>query len=315
MTELGVNVLWEDSRDDGDDVTRKKARRLINYLIGLNVNTVALNFLFVMGDVTASEVKPHEGQTPSLERIAIFLQEAEASALRVRLRPLLDEGSLGTAWRGMIDPTSRAKWFASYTKFLLPYARVAEEHGAVGMVLAAELNSLQTDRRWNDVIDKIREVFGGELTYSANFDAYEHRIDTPPVDRVGVDAYFKVNLPDNATVAELSAEWGKWLKKYAGRQPGELVLHEVGIAAQNGAFQNPAIWGSSRVRLNLSVQAKWYAAICDAVAETKLGGLYFWNIRMHHNPGHEDPAQADRLTFVDRPAEDVLRDCYAHLGA
>jgi len=314
MTELGVNVLWEDSKDDDDEVTRRKARRLINYLISLNANSVALNFPFFMDSARASVVKAHE-LTPSPQRVAIFLQEAEASAMRVRLRPLLDERSLGTAWRGTIAPANRDKWFASYTSFLLPYAKAGQEHGAVGFVLAVELNSLQGDRRWADVISEIRKVFTGDLTYSANFDAYQNRLPTPAVDRIGVDVYFKTQLPDSASVAQVSAEWRKWIKRNAGSRPRQLVLDEVGIAAQDGAFRHPGSWGNTRAKLNLSVQTRWFAAVCDAIAAEGIGGVYFWYVRMHHNPGSENPGQADRLTFVDRPAEGAVRDCFARLGA
>lgn len=313
MTELGVNVLWEDSKEDDDEVTRKKARRMIDYLVALHANNVALNFPYFMDGVAASTLRPDK-LVPSPQRVAIFLQEAQAAALRVRLRPLLDERTLGEAWRGMIRPADRDRWFASYTSFLLPYAEVARDHGAVGIVLAVELNSLQGDRRWTDVIDKIKQVFPGELTYSVNFDDFQDRRPTPAVDRVGVDVYFKTDLPDSASVAELSAEWRSWLTRYAGRQPRGLVLDEVGIAAQDGGYRHPASWGNPKASLNLAVQASWYRAICDAVEASDIGGVYFWYVRMHHNPGHEDPEQADRLTFVDRPAEDAVRECFARLG-
>ena len=35
---------------------------------------------------------------------------------------------------------------------------------------------------------------------------------------------------------------------------------------------------------------------------------------MHVDPANADPKSADRLTFVGRPAESVLKDCFAKLG-
>jgi hypothetical protein len=314
MRELGVNLLWEDSKDDDDVVTRAKARRMIDYLVGLNANSVALNFPFIMKGAHGNEVLADPKYTPSPERAAVFLEEAAASHLRVTLRPLLDERSLVTAWRGKIEPANRDKWFASYASFLRRYATVAEEHNVTELVVGVELNSLQDDSRWRGLITKVRQVYSGQIAYSENFDQYQRKVNLPPVDAVGVDAYFAIDAPDNASVATLTSGWTNWITRHAGSAARKLVLHEVGIAAENGAFQRPWAWGKDRAKINLKLQANWYQAVCNAAAKKDLAGLYFWNVRMHHNPGHENPQQSDKLTFVDRPAEDVLRDCYARLA-
>jgi hypothetical protein len=314
MVELGVNLYWEDSKADDNEVTRRKAERMLNYLVSLNVNSVALNFPFIMDSLTASTVKADSALTPSPDRVKIFLEEAAARKMRVVLRPLLDERRLLPSWRGQIEPANRAKWFASYEAFLRPYLQVAQETSVAELVLAVELNSMQSDQRWPSLIASVRKMFSGQITYSANFDAYQRKMTTPPVDNVGVDAYFSVAAPDNASVNQLTTAWEQWIGRYAGAQASSLVLHEVGIAAQNGAYHKPAQWGNTNVPTNLTVQNNWYAAVCRAAEQTKLAGLYFWNVRMHQNPGHEDPKQPDRMTFIDRPAAATMKDCYARLS-
>jgi hypothetical protein len=313
--QLGVNVFWEDEKDDDDETTRAKVRRTLDHLVSLNVNSVALNFPFVMAGATASEVGTDRKLTPSPERIAIFLNEAAARRLRVTLRPLLDERSLLPSWRGRIEPANRDKWFASYTRLLTRYGSLAAEHGAAELIIGVELNSMQSDDRWDGLIKTVRKSFRGQLGYSVNFDEFQRGSNAPAADSVGVDAYFKVPKPDDAPVKTLTRSWLSWLDRYAGDEATELVLHEVGIAAQDGAYHHPAQWGSTEVPLNLDVQKRWYQAVCSAAEQRELAGLYFWNIRLHANPGAEDPEQADRLTFVDRPAEKVLADCYAKLGS
>jgi hypothetical protein len=315
MPQLGVNVLWEDSKDDDDEVTRAKSRRLLDHLISLNVNSVAVNIPFMMKNKTASSVGPDPNRTPPPKRVRIFLEEAQASRMRITLRPILDERTLLPSWRGKIAPASRDKWFASYAKFLTGYAAVAQEHKVAELVVGVELNSMQQDRRWKDLIKSVRGSFAGELAYSVNFDEFQRGSKTPKVGSVGVDAYFKVDQPDNAPVKKLTDAWKTWLDRHAGSKAKTLVLHEVGIAAQNGAYHHPAQWGSKSVPLNLGVQKRWYQAVCVAAQEEQLAGLYFWNIRMHSDPGNEDPKQGDRLTFVDRPAETAMKDCYAEWGS
>ena len=314
MPQLGVNLLWEDSKEDGEDVTRAKARRILDHLVALNVNSVAVNFLFVMDGPRASAVGPDPRHTPSPARLAIFLEEARASRMRVAVRPILDEQSLLPSWRGKIKPASRDRWFADYAKFLASYGAVAQQHEVAELVVGVELNSLQRDRRWAGLIATVRKSFTGELAYSANFDEFQKGSRAPAVDTVGVDAYFKVDEPDDAPVSALTSAWVRWLDRYAGRRATKLVLHEVGIAAQDGAYHHPAQWGSTEVPLNLDVQKRWYQAVCAAAQRKKLAGVYFWNIRMHTDPPNANPKSSDRLTFVNRPAETVIRDCYAEWG-
>lgn len=315
MPQLGVNLLWEDSKDDNDEVTRAKSRRILDYLISLNVNSVAVNILFVQKNKTASSVGPDPARTPSPERVQIFLDEAQKSRMRVTLRPILDEQSLLPSWRGKIAPSSRDQWFASYAKFLDGYAVVAQKYKVAEMVVGVELNSLQTDSRWTGLIRSVRKSFTGQLAYSMNFDQFQHAATAPAVGSVGVDAYFKINQPDSASVKTLTEAWVAWLSRYAGSKASTLVLHEAGIAAQDGAYHHPAQWGSTSVPLNLDVQQHWYQAVCAAAQKERLAGVYFWNVQMHADPGNEDPKQPDHLTFVDRPAETVIKNCYAQWGS
>jgi hypothetical protein len=317
MPQLGVNLFWEEGRDD-DEVTRAKARRALDYLIELNVNSVAVNVPLFMDNPGTNTVRADKRYTPSPERLALFLEEAARSKFRVTVRPVLDERLImkvdPKAWRGNIAPPDRSAWFASYSQLLRPYATVAQKFGVAEFVVGVELNSLQASKHWTTLIADIRKVFRGELSYSVNFDAFQKGLTTPRVDAVGVDAYFSVPVSDKASVETLTEAWDAWIGRHASGSPEKLILHEVGIAAQNGAYRRPAHWGDTDVPLNLVVQKNWYQAICRTVENNSLGGVYFWSMRIHANPGHEDPKQGDRLSFVDRPAQDVIRDCYGRLG-
>ena len=312
--QLGVNVYWDENPPDNNDAIRALARRTLDYLVGLNANAVTVNFPFFMDTPWTDDVRADGARTPSPERIAIFVDEARRSGLRVTIRPVLDERLLvaadPNAWRGTIEPADRAAWFASYQELLLPYVRMAQTSTVEEFVAGVELNSLQSDSRWDALVAVIRGQFHGEVSYSQNFDAYQRGSPVPTVDSTGVDAYFGVPLADSATVDAVSAGWADWFETFVDN-PARIVLHEVGIAAQDGAYRHPAQWGDPDVPLNLDVQRHWYEAICRTARERGVAGLYFWSIRLHAVPGREGPGQADRMAFVDRPAEGVIRDCYA----
>ena len=61
-----------------------------------------------------------------------------------------------------------------YTAFIAAWANVAEEEGAVALSVGTEMNAVQgRDAEWRGVIAAARRHFGGALTYSANWDAYQ----------------------------------------------------------------------------------------------------------------------------------------------
>ena len=61
--------------------------------------------------------------THAAHEMAAITRIAEAYGLYVAFRPLLDEASIGYGFRGNMRPRNPARWFASYRRFLLPYAK------------------------------------------------------------------------------------------------------------------------------------------------------------------------------------------------
>ena len=114
MRQLGIDVYWVANAADPAAVVRAKARRIINYAVGLHANSISVSFPFYTYGVTSSTLFRRK-TTPSAADIAIFLSEAVKSRIRVMLRPILNEDNLFRqhAWRGDDPPASRAAWFAS----------------------------------------------------------------------------------------------------------------------------------------------------------------------------------------------------------
>ena len=80
--------------------------------------------------------------TPTPDELAILARDAKAAGLYFSLRPLLYEPSLGkNEARTWWTPPSQAKWFASYQKFVLPYARMAQKTGIQAFFTGAELEA------------------------------------------------------------------------------------------------------------------------------------------------------------------------------
>src|SRR5262245_27482270 len=126
MRQLGIQVYWAANRYDSSAVIRAKAQRIINYVVGLHANSVAVTFPFFTYGPTSNTVYANPKVTPSPSHIAIFLAVASEAHIRVTLRPVLSENALVAqnrqAWRGSIQPQDGATWFRNYRRLLVQYA-------------------------------------------------------------------------------------------------------------------------------------------------------------------------------------------------
>lgn len=312
MPEWGVQIYWEDSARIADAEVERRARQKAEYIIGLHGNSVSLSFPFYTKGPTSNELFVGRN-TPTPAHMAIALRAFHEAGLRVTMRPLMDEKALKppkTGWRGNIEPTNRSAWFAEYAKLLKPYAALAERHKAASFVIGAELNSLESDPGWNGLIAALKKDYSGELTYDANWDNFVNGPIKVPATSIGLDAYFPVEVPDNASVTTLVDGWNKWLdKKSTGPMP-KVVLAEAGIGAMNGAYHAPGDFYNKRA-VNEDVQANWYQAVCKVVVGRTMEGVYWWSLNFDDDPYAAPDEGISRLNFAGRPkSEKAIRDCF-----
>jgi hypothetical protein len=320
--QLGIHVFWTANRTDSSNaVVRAKARRIIDYAIGLNANSITVTFPFFTHGVSSSTVFADHKITPSPRHIAVFLDVAAKAHIRVTLRPVLNENALVAqnpkAWRGSIEPRNRAAWFRSYQKLLLPYVAAAQAGDAATFVLGTELVSLEGAAQWPGLVRSLRSVYSGQLTYDMNQDEFAGGYANPPVPTNNVDAYPQFSLPDSASVARLTSSWNTWLGAHPLSVRRQLTLSEIGIDAVAGSYHNPWAWfNTRRSPIDTRVQSAWYKAACNAVSAQHIGGgIYWWEVNFDASPAKPRPFESDRLTFLDRPAQQVIRRCFARLSS
>jgi hypothetical protein len=316
--QLGVQVYWVDVPTDTPEVLRRKAQRVLDHIVGLESNSVSISFPFYTRTITSSAVVT-DHRTPSPERLAAVVDEAQRSGLRVTIRPLLDEQNLmdidSRNWRGLLDPADRDAWFVSYREFLTPYLRVAQQQRVQTVVLGAELNMLQSDRRWAELVEYARGIYGGELGYAANWDAYTSAAVSIPVDTVGIDAYPRLGLPPTASAAEMELAWRNWLRQAVPAGQAAVPLYELGAAAEARTLDNPAVPHRTGARLDEGVQNRWLGAACAAARDHGLAGVYLWKIELDVDPALADPVNDLHDSWLGRAAETTMRQCFAEWPA
>jgi hypothetical protein len=311
--QLGVDLLWyEDWPPPSQTQIAQTAHADLSYLVGLNANSMSINFPFYTASATSSSVYAGD-RTPTPAQLAVVVEAARRMKLRVTIRPLMDESDLGANnWRGTIAPRNVAAWFASYESFLRPYLVMANTHKVTTFIVGAELNSLSGASQWKHLLAQARKLFRGELAYSSNWDTFHDGGPNPPADSIGVDTYFPVSAGNHAPVRKLIADWNSWwntLPSDVNQQ--ETVIDEVGIAAVDGAYAAPYESGEPSQPLKLSIQSNWFRAACSVVKNRHLAGIYFWRLTF----GGSLTVSTSPTSFVGRPAERVIRNCFAILAS
>jgi hypothetical protein len=246
------------------------------------------------------------------------IRQAHARGLQVFLVPHLWVESGG--WRAEIDPgndAAWARWVAAYRAFLLTWAGVAAEGGAEMLSVGVELRSWVTTSRARSMlalIEEVRRVYPGLLTYSANWDDVEDTLIFGALDLVGINAFYPLAEHEGASKAEL-AEGGRRvaakIDAFARTMERPVVLTEIGYTTRPDPAVKPWEWPDAMkgVRVDERAQAEAYAALIAPFLDARTcAGFFVW--RYYADP--DDVSQEAEWGFSPRGkrAELVLRDAF-----
>lgn len=262
----------------------------LDRLAQLGSNAVVIVPTWYMERADSNSIEPDPSKTPDDAGLSQAITSARDAGLKVMVKPHVDV--LDGTFRGDIRPSDPAAWFRSYESFVDRYAGLAASRGAELFSVGTELKSLTTDTGpWQRVIDGVRERFGGELTYSANWDEVWQVQFWDRLDMIAVDAYFPLSQegeqptpeslaaawqPNVDGLASLSEEWGL-----------PVLISEIGYPSQVGSTAHP--W---EVRQgdppDQQLQAMAYRAAFDAFADRPwLRGMLWWSWRADPKPAEQ----------------------------
>ncbi|HVR28003.1 MAG TPA: hypothetical protein VMS86_00590, partial [Thermoanaerobaculia bacterium] len=157
--------------------------------------------------------------------------------------------------------------------------------GAAGETLTA-INRRRAllAREWSGLIAAVREVYGGELTYAANFDQYQAVGFWAELDLIGINAYFPLRVRPLGEVdrdgyePELEASWRRIL--------GEIQSFRAGVGAAGLPVLFTELGYTRRADATLE---PWSSRGFSLVGDWKDPELVIWDEREH---GYEERASA-----------------------
>ena len=247
------------------------------------------------------------------------MQQAHQLGMKVLLVPHLWVETGG--WRALIDPGSDAgweRWVASYGRFLLHWAEVAEQGGAEMLSVGVELRSwVTTDRApsFAALVDEVRSRYSGLVTYSGNWDDVDNTVILGALDVIGVNAFFPLTEREDADDGELARGGAKVaadLERLARDWHKPVLLTEMGYTTRRDPALRPWEWPDhmTNVAIDQRAQARAYRALLAPLLDRAwCAGFFVW--RTYADPA--DVSQEAEWGFSPRGklAELVLRDAFA----
>jgi len=225
-------------------------------------------------------------------------------------------------WRGeytgFIEMKTEDDWKIledTYTKFIMRFAKVAEDAKTEIFCIGTELEKFVQNRPeyWKSLIKKIRTVYKGKLTYAANWNEY---LSTPfwdQLDYIGIDAYFPVSDSKTPTVEEAIEGWKTHkltIQNMSKKYGKPIIFTEFGYRSIDYTGKTP--WASDRVedQVNLEAQNNTTKALFKSFWEEDwFAGGFIWKWFIHHDRvGGDDN---NRFTPQNKPVEQIIKAQYS----
>ncbi|MDQ6421211.1 1,4-beta-xylanase [Paenibacillus sp. LHD-117] len=274
----------------------------------LGVNWTAIAFGAMQDHPQATKIRFRDEPTVSDEEARAAISRAKKLGLSVCLKPVVNCAD-GT-WRAHINFFDKdvpcepkwSEWFASYTEFMVHYARMAEETGCEMFCVGCEM--VQTDRReaeWRALIAEVRKVYSGIVTY--NCDKYQE-------DNVGWwDAVDVISSSGYYPVGSWETQLDR-IEPVVNRFGKPFFFMEAGCPSRDGSQHLPNDWGLEGAP-DQAAQTQFYEEMFGASDKRDwVRGFMLWDWPARLYGEAEAGGNGDYCMF-GKQAEATVKDYYA----
>ena len=279
---------------------------------------VFLDFVFSSGEVELTEM------------VKAFHDHGIHPVLKPCLTPL--DG----AWMGSVAMPSTSQiagvshnytgeWFASYTDAICFYAEFAEKNNIAAMMVGAENYGVEPwDDEWLRLIEKVRGIYSGPLTYeftpsshnqrelkwvgSLDFLSYSYY---PPARKLPDGMLFRdapaLSVEEMTAFLAPNRERIRAIVEHFGNLP--IAFTEIGVRSAHGCTARPYDY-LTETDYDGEEQANYMEAVFQTFSDIPQWlGLYWWKWDETQNrPHYHTDARGDKgFTIQGKPAEEVLR--------
>lgn len=299
----------------GDPVTDKQ----VDPVVKLNANYASLMPFGFIRELSHPEIIFNTERQWFGETEAGVKQYAEAlkkQNIRVMLKPQI--WVWNGEFTGLIKMSNETDWKTleeTYSKFILEYARIAQEMNADIYCIGTELEGFIDERPdfWNHLIIDIKKIYKGKLTYAANWNEYDRTPFWNQLDYIGVDGYFPLSDEQTPTLIQSKAGWQKYkaeLKFSSEHYKKPILFTEFGYRSIDFAGKQP--WRVDREdgKVNLEAQSVLTQSLFEELwHEEWFAGGFVW--KWFHDYDSVGGINNNRFTPQNKPAEDIIREQFS----
>lgn len=276
-------------------------KQSVKNLKAVHANYVTLIIPWYQNNIKSTQMHPGP-YTPTDESLIEAIKYSHSLGLKVNLKPHQFVLTPNTeVWRADINPVDRAGWFGNYKAMLEHYTKIAQQHGVEQITIGTELinmtshqvNSTNT-QYWGQIIDDLRKIYSGKLTYSANwgysgwYDEKNNIRFWDKLDVIGISAYSPVTDKNHYSIEELASRWDEWnigAAKLSHKYNKPIIFTEAGYRSLDGNLKNPPQWNSEGLP-DEKEQADGYQALLSYWNNKNyMKGLHIWEWESNPNAG------------------------------
>jgi hypothetical protein len=253
------------------------------------------------------------------EGVVASIKYAHQNGLKVMLKPQV---FIPRSWVGEMEFKKEAEWLEwenSYRTYILDFAKVAAEEKVALFCIGTEykIAAVKREKFWRELINEIRAIYSGKITYSSNWDSYKQIPFWDALDFIGLSAYFPLSGIKTPSIQLLKKEWKpivQKLKRFSSKHQRKILFTEYGyLSVDYCADKN---WELERKITALEVNETAQANACQALLES-FGNERFWsggflwkwfpNMSGHEGYPHKD------YTPQGKKAEATIRSLYGKI--
>jgi hypothetical protein len=255
------------------------------------------------------------GEKP--EGVKETIRLAQEAGVKVMLKPQV---YCPNSWTGALDFDTDEKWEtweSSYEKYIMTFVEIAKNQNVEMFCIGTEFKLSVTKREkfWRKLIEKIRTVYQGKLTYAANWDEYPTVPFWDALDFAGVNAYFPLTDEKTPSLESLNKAWKQplaALQSFYDKTKKPIVFTEYGYLSVDGcAYMG---WELEKKIEELPINQQAQANAIEALLSNfstqtwwKGGFIWKWFPNMK---GHEGYPDKD-YTPQGKLAADILKKYYS----
>jgi hypothetical protein len=285
-----------------------EAERSLDELVKLQPNWIGVTFAAYQATAVSTEILFEHDPTVSDDEVRWAIRAAHSRGTKVCLKPVVNCAD-GT-WRAFIgffdwdvpgEPQWN-QWFASYERFILHYAAIAEEEECELFCVGCEMVRADVrEAEWRALIARVRDVYSGPITY--NCDKYQEDRVTwwDAVDVISSSGYYP------------TGQWDQQLDRIAPvleQFDRPFFFMETGCPSREGSAERPNDWtlvGEPSGREQADFYREMFAA-CSKRPWMQGFMLWDWPARLYRE---SEAAENSDYCMYGKPAADVVRAEYS----